>query len=59
MVVVGAGALDHDPLIDTATKLLGNISTSSTSSATPAVFVGSDIEYRFDSMRVSIFHVSQ
>jgi hypothetical protein len=52
MIVVGAGSLDHDPLIDTATKLLGNLSASPTATATPDVFVGSDIEYRFDSMRV-------
>ena len=51
VVVIGAGSLDHDPLIDTATKLLGNISASATAATTPAVFVGSDIEYRFDSMR--------
>lgn len=55
MVVVGAGSLDHDPLIDTATKLLAGVSATASASSSPNVFVGSDIEYRFDSMRVCFF----
>lgn len=52
IAVVGAGSLDHNPLLDTTTKLLGGISASPSASPSPNVFVGSDIEYRFDSMRV-------
>jgi predicted Zn-dependent peptidase len=54
-VVTGAGALDHDPLIDVSTKFLGNVSSSGSPATAPSVFVGSDIEYRFDSMRVCLF----
>jgi hypothetical protein len=56
LVVTGAGALDHDPLIDVSTKFLGNVAASSSAVPVPSVFVGSDIEYRFDSMRVRLLN---
>jgi processing peptidase subunit beta len=55
-VVVGAGAVDHNQLVQLTEKHFGKLNESgskmNTNSATPAIFTGSDKRIRFDSMNV-------
>lgn len=50
-VAVGAGGVDQDVLLESVSKSLGSLSSSVAARSSPAVFVGSDIEFRFDSMK--------
>lgn len=54
MVIAGAGAIEHEQLVDLAQKHFGNLPTNSatnlSSNFDPARFVGSDIRIKEDSM---------
>ena len=52
VVVVGAGPIDHESLIQSTTSGFSSLSNSQPPPITSTVFVGSDIDMRFDSMRV-------
>jgi processing peptidase subunit beta len=61
MILVGAGNVNHDQLVDLASKHFGHLTASSSSSSSsssmpPARFIGSDKRIRFDSMPTA--HVS-
>lgn len=53
-VVVGAGAVDHDSFVENTKKYFGNVPAAPQNNTAailkPAVFVGSDIRIRYDSM---------
>jgi len=52
MVVAGAGAVDHNELVQLSDKLLGKVPSTGTRPVAlePAQFTGSDIRIRYDSM---------
>mmetsp|Transcript_14209 Transcript_14209/g.15831 ORF Transcript_14209/g.15831 Transcript_14209/m.15831 type:complete len:475 (+) Transcript_14209:56-1480(+) len=54
MVIAGAGAIDHNELCSMSSEYFGNLPSAPQGSAAvamdPAVFTGSDIRVRFDSM---------
>lgn len=51
VVLAAAGPVDHDNLVASANSGLTKLSSAEAPAIIPAVFVGSDIQYRFDSMR--------
>jgi processing peptidase subunit beta len=55
MVVAGAGAVEHDDLVQLSDKLLGNVPTKGSRPVElePAHFTGSDILIRYDDMPVA------
>jgi len=55
MVVAGAGAVDHDALVELSDKLLGSVPSTGSrpTELEPAFFTGSDIRVRYDDMPVA------
>lgn len=52
MVIAGAGAIEHEQLVDLSAKCFGNVAATPAVEPykEPAVFTGSDIRVRFDDM---------
>lgn len=52
VVVVGTGPVDHEDLVQVTSDGFSSLGDSKAQQSKSAVFVGSDIQFRFDSMRV-------